>query len=239
MAGSIIGALVAGFFLFVLLRYGLVRIANRRDLAMVAAFISLMILVILASGVGLLGRAFELNTLEDTVPVSSQEDLLDWRGSDPAVVTAMIAPDMSTTLEDYVAYVEEEEGGYAWRPALELVLDDGARVWTTGDYEPVNWDYAFDTSFLKAGDLVVAVGEPLRAVNIGGNNPAEEVYLRVKVLYRGSYEDFREGYLPGRRTEANVSLALAALTGVIAMIFNGLAVVRLGRHWRDLSGRAR
>ncbi len=238
MAGSIIGTLVAGLFLFVLLRYGLERISNRRDLALAAAFAALMVLALLASGVGLLGHSAGLKALAEASPLSSQEDLLNWKGSSPTVVTATIAPDMPVALDDYVAYVEEEEGGYVWRPALELVLDDGARVWTSGDYEPVNWDYAFDISFLKAGDLVVAIGEPLRTANISGDNPAQGVELNVQVLYRGRYEDFRAGYLPGRRTEANISLVLAAVIGVSTVVFVGLAVVRFGLRWRNLNGRA-
>ena len=230
MAGYIFAELVAGFFLFLLLRYAIARIATRRDLAPVAFFAAFMVLVMLVSGLGLLAHAAELDNLQEKKPLSSREDLLSWDGPGPAVVTAQIDPDTPTALEDYVAYVESE--GFDWRPALALILDDGSRVSAAGDYDPANWDYEFDTSFVKAGDPVVAIGRPQRFTSTGGDGPAQGVDLQAEVVFRGRYEDFAEEYLPGRQVESAISLALAAVSGAAALILSALSLVRIGRRWR-------
>jgi hypothetical protein len=233
MAGYLFAELVAGFFLFVLLRYGIARIAARRDLALVAAFAAFMVLALLVSGLGLLAHAAELGRLAETRPLSSREDLLNWEGSGPAVVAARIDPETPAALEDYVAYVESE--GFDWRPALDLVLDDGSRVSAGGDYDPANWEYVFDTSFVKAGDPVVVIGRPQRFTPTGGDGPDQGVDLQAEVVFRGRYEDFREEYLPGQRIESGISLALAAVSGAAALIVSVLALARIGRSWREMT----
>ncbi len=233
MAGPITGALIAGFFLFVLLRYGIVQLVSRRDLALVAFFAAFMVLVILVSGLGLLAHSAELGNLQEKKPLSSREDLLNWAGPGTAVVAAQIDPQMPAALEDYVAYVESE--GFDWRPALALILEDGSRSSATSDYEPANWGYEFDTSFIKAGDPVVAIGRPQRFTSTGDDGPTQGVDLQAEVIFRGRYEDFAEEYLPGRRVESGISLILAAITGAAALIFSVLALARIGRRWRGIT----
>lgn len=233
MAGYLVAILIAGFFLFVLLRYGIVQIVSRRDLALVAFFAVFMILVMLVSGLGILAHAAELDSLQEKKPLSSQEDLLNWAGPGPAVVAAQIDPQMPAALEDYVAYVESE--GFDWRPALALILEDGSRSSATGDYEPANWGYEFDTSFVKAGEPVVVIGRPQRFTSAGGDGPTQGVDLQAEVIFRGRYEDFAEEYLPRRRVESGISLVLAAISGAAALIFSALALARIGRRWRGMT----
>jgi hypothetical protein len=233
MAGLVVALLVAWLLAWLLLR----RALPRTNSLMVAVPIYLAAVVLAAFFFFIAMLAFSQSAaLEATAtlePLDTLDEVMAQRGEDQILVTGRISSRMDRALADYVAYVEVEEDGYSWLPALEIDLADRQSLDVSDGYAQANWLVEGDYLVLKAGDPVVVLGEPdATSSSLATGQGVSGVGLQAQLVYRGSYDSYVSDYLPGQNWPVTLGVFLAAVGLFSAALMFIIPLPKLYGLWR-------